>query len=754
MVRRARGCLLLIFSACACAFAQAQTAFDPAVQALSVFIDHEVSDKKLPSLSVALVNDQKVVWTHHFGDGALRLAAPAGPVSQLFTAIAVMQLVERGDLDLDEPVSKYLPEFHPRNPFPRRVTLRQLLSHRSGLVREPPAGSLYDSSSPTLAATVESLNASELLYAPQTHLKYSDAGIAVAALLTEKIGGCAFADCIQHNILARIGMDSSSFAPGLVSKGAMWTYDERALPAPLFPLGIAPAASLRTTVADLATFLSMLFAGGRGSNGAVLKSETLEQMWTPQFEPRTATSGVGLGFRVGRIGNHRVVGQGGSVYGFTTTLSALPDDKLGIVVVCNLDNAAAVTSHIANVGLKMMLSAKDHRPVVAAAVTSPIPRSQLESLQGRYPQGSGAPVDLEARAGDLYRYIECGGFDCRLRELNGNFIADDRLAFGWEFPFPLPPRVPFAKPVAPPDDWRNLIGEYGPDYNTLFIHERNGRLTALTDWFEFGPLMQLAPDVFRFPDSGRYDRETLTFTRDANGRATQVSLSGIVLPRRNIEPAAGATFRIVPVRPAAELRDEAMRANPPAESSDLLKPDLLELVKLDPSIHLDIRYASTNNFMSTTFYPEARAFLQRPAAEALVRASAELKQLGYGLLIHDGYRPWYVTKMFWDATPADKHIFVADPSEGSKHNRGCAVDLNLYDLKTGAPIEMTGGYDEMSDRSFPDYPGGTSLQRWHRHLLRNSIEKQGFTVNEAEWWHFDFYDWKRYPILNIDFSRL
>ncbi len=147
-------------------------------------------------------------------------------------------------------------------------------------------------------------------------------------------------------------------------------------------------------------------------------------------------------------------------------------------------------------------------------------------------------------------------------------------------------------------------------------------------------------------------------------------------------------------------------------------------------------------------------FYSGRAADAVVRAHAALKHLGYGLLIHDGYRPWYVTKIFWDATPQEGKIFVADPSQGSRHNRGCAVDLTLYDLKTGAPIEMPGTYDEMSPRSFPNYPGGTSLQRWHRELLRHVMEAEGFTVYEAEWWHFDYKDWKEYPILNVPFERL
>jgi len=167
-----------------------------------------------------------------------------------------------------------------------------------------------------------------------------------------------------------------------------------------------------------------------------------------------------------------------------------------------------------------------------------------------------------------------------------------------------------------------------------------------------------------------------------------------------------------------------------------------------------VRYATTNNFLGTKFYSQARAFMQRPAAEALVRAHHNLKKLGYGLLIHDAYRPWYVTKMFWDATPDDKKLFVADPSQGSRHNRGCAVDLTLYDLKTGKPVQMVSTYDETTDRAFADYPGGTSLQRWYRHLLRQAMENEGFTVYPAEWWHFDYKDWKSYPVMNVRFENI
>lgn len=214
------------------------------------------------------------------------------------------------------------------------------------------------------------------------------------------------------------------------------------------------------------------------------------------------------------------------------------------------------------------------------------------------------------------------------------------------------------------------------------------------------------------------------------------------------------SFRITPLRPVQELRAEALRESPPNEQGAFRKPELVELVKLDPTIKLDIRYAGANNFLGTPLYTQARAFLERPAAEALVRAHRELKEHGYGLIIHDGYRPWYVTEIFWKATPDDKKLFVANPAQGSRHNRGCAVDLSLYDLKTGKEVEMPSGYDEMTERAYAEYSGGSPAQRARRSLLRQVMENQGFVVNPDEWWHFDYKDWKLYPILNVKFEDL
>jgi D-alanyl-D-alanine dipeptidase len=304
-------------------------------------------------------------------------------------------------------------------------------------------------------------------------------------------------------------------------------------------------------------------------------------------------------------------------------------------------------------------------------------------------------------------------------------------------------------PAPPPAAWRALIGEYGPDTTTrVMILERAGSLIARFDSTHEVRLQSSGPRQFRFPGG------VLRFRADAKGRVASVAVRDSIWPRRALGPEEGSVFQIEPVRPIEELRREALAASPPVESGEFRATDLVELTKLDPTIKLDIRYATPRNFLGTPLYTQARAFLQRPAAEALLRAHQKLKARGYGLLIHDGYRPWYVTKMFWDATPAAQHEFVADPATGSRHNRGCAVDLTLYDLRTGNAIEMPGTYDEFSRRSYPSYPGGTSRQRWHRELLRQDMEAEGFTVYSAEWWHFDYKDWKSYRIGTTPFEKL
>jgi len=366
--------------------------------------------------------------------------------------------------------------------------------------------------------------------------------------------------------------------------------------------------------------------------------------------------------------------------------------------------------------------------------------------------------------GQLFMLRGAYRYELRSAEDDGEILTDDFLGFGTVVQLTgdgnlLVGHTPFVRlantpPPEIPDRWKGLIGEYGWDHNTLYVLEENEQLFVLIEWFYYYPLTEVSENVFEFPDSGLYPGESLTFDRNQRGIATSVTAAEVKFVRREVGTKDGETFKISPVKPIDDLRATAMVSTPPVEVGDFRVADWAELVTIDPTIKLDVRYATTNNFTGAVFYNQPHAFMQRPAAEAVARAHSRLREQGLGLMIHDAYRPWHVTKMFWDATPDDLKMFVANPVNGSRHNRGCAVDLTLYDLQSGQPIQMVAGYDEFSPRSFPMYPGGTSRQRWYRTRLRETMEAQGFTVFENEWWHFDYDDWKKYRIGNIAFEEL
>lgn len=320
----------------------------------------------------------------------------------------------------------------------------------------------------------------------------------------------------------------------------------------------------------------------------------------------------------------------------------------------------------------------------------------------------------------------------------------------------VPPPRSLAPGPKPPDispEWRRLVGIYRHNKDSVIILERDRNLFWKEEQgteFHVGEQGETEFSVLR----GDLKAKRFCLNLATSGSVSSLILGDKVYTRVDAGSGPAHFFQVTPFKPVSELRQKALLDVPPREAGPFRTPDLVELTSLDLGFHLDIRYAQSDNFLSTPVYTQARAFMQRPAAEALQRVLKKLQPFGYGLLIHDAYRPWYVSKIFWAATPPKDHNFVADPKKGSKHNRGCAVDLTLYDLATGMPSEMPGRYDEMSPRSFPTFPGGTSLQRWHRDLLRKAMESEGFSVNEDEWWHFDFRDWKQYPILNVSFEDL
>jgi len=517
---------------------------------LEEIITHEMAAKGLSAFSISLVDDQEIVWARGFGtadpDEDIRATAKTvyriGSVSKLFTDIGIMQLVEKGELDLDSPVTEHLPEFRPENPFDKEITLRQLTSHRSGLVREPPVGNYFDDTEPSLAETIASLNRTKLVYEPETRIKYSNAGIAVLGYVLEKTQGSPFAEYLKKAVLVPAGMENSSFEPEAsimekLAKAYMWTLDGGVFQAPAFELGTAPCGCMYSTVIDLGRFLSTIFNGGEGREGRMLLPETLEKMWTLQYSGPGVKEGYGIGFGISELDGHRRIGHGGAIYGFATQLFGLPDVQLGVAAVTNLDATNSVVTRIANHALKLMLAVKENEPLPALMLSDPVEPGLAEKLRGHWESGERA-FELILREGSLY--IMGPGF-AEVRSAGDNLIVDGRLAYGTQIEVKdnqlimngrTYKKIPPPEPEPVPKKWLGLTGEYGWDHNILFITVKDGKLHALIEWFFSYPLEEITEDVYAFPDYGLYHGEKLVFHRDAQGKATELEAASVVFRRR------------------------------------------------------------------------------------------------------------------------------------------------------------------------------------------------------------------------------
>jgi len=191
--------------------------------------------------------------------------------------------------------------------------------------------------------------------------------------------------------------------------------------------------------------------------------------------------------------------------------------------------------------------------------------------------------------------------------------------------------------------------------------------------------------------------------------------------------------------------EASIKANPEKE--------LVELKSVIPGIVLDIRYATKNNFTRAKVYNLARAYARKPVAEALKKAQADFNQFGYGIKIYDAYRPYSATIKFFEMMKGDT-TYVASPYKGSKHNRGCALDMTIIDLKTKTELKMPTEYDSPVKESWPATPVEDPVTRKNRETLIAVMERNGFRVYEAEWWHFDFIGWEKFEVMNIDFEEL
>lgn len=309
------------------------------------------------------------------------------------------------------------------------------------------------------------------------------------------------------------------------------------------------------------------------------------------------------------------------------------------------------------------------------------------------------------------------------------------------------------KPAPCPERWVGLLGKYGlasADTADFLVLENEGKLQLLGN--KRLTLAEAGRDSFMAVISGRLTG--VVFSRDTLDGGIICRIGDRCFQRKFYPGERAQPPRPTLPLPLDSLWAEARKASPPREKGKFAKPDLADVREYDPEIRLALAYASPQNSYGFALYDREVALLQRPAARALARANASLKPLGFALQLSDAYRPWYVTKFLHLSANPQMRKFVASPNAGSHHNRGTAVDVTLYDLAAGREADVGHLGGELSERAHSFFPGGTSLQRWHRLVLRTALERQGFRGLSKEWWHFRHISGNRYGILNIPISKV
>lgn len=500
----------------------------------------EMAEWKLRGISIAWVEGDSIVYEAGFGEAKKDSIFRAGSISKLFNAVAVMKLVEQGKLDLDAPLPAERLPVNPFNGTP--LTLRQLLSHRSGLQREASVGGYFDDTEPTLAATVASLRGMALVSAPESENRYSNIAPSLAGQIAVEAAGIPFPALQEEWIHEPLGMARSSWLrkdarevlPSHIrvadGKGG---FTDRSTP--LFDLGTIPAGNLYTTAGDLGRFIAMLAAEGNSPGGRILKAETLAEMWEPQFDPK---AGFGIGFALGEWRGKKTIGHGGAVYGHSTALTYLPEEKIGVVVLSNEDIVNGRTQHLANLALSCMLQAKNGE-AAPAGQTYEASSDETRELAGKW-ESQSFWMELGE---DLSGVLSCQEFKLTAEKkdrflLNSRLHADlpvllERDDTGKLVAINAGPqrftRVPEDRPRVP-KEWQTLIGSYGPGIIPFVVHEKFGRLYGTTENMADYRLTPVNRYVFAFPP-GLYAKEQAVFIPGPDGKARAVDLANMTLQR-------------------------------------------------------------------------------------------------------------------------------------------------------------------------------------------------------------------------------
>ena len=310
-----------------------------------------------------------------------------------------------------------------------------------------------------------------------------------------------------------------------------------------------------------------------------------------------------------------------------------------------------------------------------------------------------------------------------------------------------------------------LLGMYYGNGSVFLLREDKGNLQIVyhadPDDRDFSlanifPLKKVRFDSYEMNEEGPLfgGEAPVHFDRDADGNGIVCKIGGKRFARNFFPGEGNKVYRLEVNAEYQSLKDEAAKAAIPVKLQQGQAARLVRIRSAVPNVKFDLRYAGTNNIFGVPLFEAQEAYAEAETAAALQKAAVKLATQGYGLLVWEGYRPWYVSKLASDLLPKDKKEMLPMPDKGEDRNTGRTVDVSLYDLASGEAVKMISDFDEVSVRQFPAFPGGTGRQRFLRDMLATVMKDCGFTQGKEEWWHFTLGDIQGWQSLNIPYGQI
>ncbi len=669
-----------------------------------------MEQQKIPGFAFGIVAEGKLVYSGAFGYSDVENKVPVttksvfriASMSKSFAGLAIIKLRDEGRLRLDDPVSKYIPEINniaALTDDSQPITIRNLISHTAGFPEDNPWGDrqLQDTDQELLDFIKGGLSLSST---PGLAYEYSNLGFAMLGIIITRASGMHYEQYINTRIFQPLGMANTYWEYAEVPKDLLvngyrivndkWTKEEM-----LHRGAYGIMGGMLTSIEDFAKYMNLHISAWpprSGENNGIVSRSSIREMQLP---------------------------------GPVSNLSAFARKVNGEI-------CARISSY--NFGLAW---SKDC-----------MGREQIGHSGGL--PGFGTHWTFLPQYG--FGIVSFSSLTYAATVALNQQLVDTLIAIADLQPRRLPPSDILEKRkkelVALLPDWKNAeqSGIFSENFFADYFVDSLRKYARIL-FAKAGPIIKVSdmmPDNQlrgNFIIEGINSKILVRFTLSPENPALVQWFS-----MRELPPSANSHFNKYRLKTINTIEEHiALVERDP-------KQELVALDKFIPGIQLDVRYATDSNLMKRPVYSSKAAYMRKPAAESLKKIQAELKKKGLGLKIYDAYRPYDVTVSFYE-TFRDT-VFVASPYSGSRHNRGCAVDLTIIDLKTGKELDMPTPWDSFSSESHSDYPLTSKSKLKNRELLKKVMTENGFLIYPDEWWHYDFGGWKEYPVMDIPFEKL